>query len=167
MKERFHRRDFGHMQLQTTFDDPKVYARPWTVSIDVDLVPDSELLEYVCGENERDLSHFVTTDEDQKTFQTNVRVAPETLSKYAGIYESVIPGGKLSYEVSAAADRLMVRPPMGGGRIYFAAASQTTFMRPIAGDSVEFVVDADGRVTHFIYRSLEEGERKAVRKGTP
>jgi hypothetical protein len=113
------------------------------------------------------LAHFVATEEDQKSFQTNVSVPSETLSKYAGIYESVAPGGKLTYEVSIADGRLLVRPPMGGGRIYFAAASQTTFVRAIAGDSVEFVTDAEGRVTHFVYRSLEEGERRAVRKSTP
>jgi hypothetical protein len=54
------------MELKTTFDDPKAYARPWTISIEVELMPDTELLEYVCGENERDFQHFVTTDEDRK-----------------------------------------------------------------------------------------------------
>ena len=49
--ERFHRRDFGHMELKMTFEDAKVYARPWTISLDIVLVPDTELLEYVCGEN--------------------------------------------------------------------------------------------------------------------
>ena len=27
--ERYHRRDFGHMDLEITFDDPKYYTRPW------------------------------------------------------------------------------------------------------------------------------------------
>src|SRR6266567_8033064 len=29
--ERYRRTSFGHMDLQVTFDDPKAYARPWTV----------------------------------------------------------------------------------------------------------------------------------------
>ncbi len=57
--ERFHRRDFGHIDLQTTIDDPKAYTRPWTVSYQIRLVPDTELLEYVCNENNRDLEHLV------------------------------------------------------------------------------------------------------------
>jgi hypothetical protein len=32
--ERFRRAEFGHMQIQVTFDDPKICARPWTVSVD-------------------------------------------------------------------------------------------------------------------------------------
>src|SRR5215469_11663743 len=52
--ERFHRRDFGHMDLQVTIEDPKVYTKPVTVKYTQTLVPDSNLLDYVCTENERD-----------------------------------------------------------------------------------------------------------------
>jgi hypothetical protein len=163
--ERFHRIDFGHMQLRTTFDDPKAYTRAWTVSIEIELVPDTELLEHVCNENERDFQHVVTTDEDRKGFQTDVRVSPEMLTQYAGTYDSPVPGRALTYEVSISGGQLMILPPGGGGRIHFPAESETTFVRVIVGDSVEFVRDASGAVTHFIYRSPEEGERKAVRRG--
>jgi hypothetical protein len=56
--ERFHRRDFGHMELQLTFDDPKAYARPVTLKYSEELVPDTDLLDYVCTENERDIKHL-------------------------------------------------------------------------------------------------------------
>lgn len=56
--ERFRRRDFGHMQLQITIDDPKAYTKPWTMTLNPQLVPDTELLEGVC-ENEKDVQHFV------------------------------------------------------------------------------------------------------------
>jgi hypothetical protein len=56
----------------------------------------------------------------------------------------------------------MILPPGGGGRVYFPAESETTFVRVIVGDSVEFVRDASGTVTHFIYLS---GRRRA--KGRP
>lgn len=56
--ERFHRRDFGHMDLQVTIDDPKMYTRPWSVSLKYMLLPDTELIEFVC-ENEKDSQHFV------------------------------------------------------------------------------------------------------------
>lgn len=164
--ERLLRKDFGHMELQTTFDDPKAYSRAWTVQIEVELVPDTEILEYVCNENEQDLQHFVT-DGDQAKVRADVKVTPETLSKYVGVYESLIPGGKFTYEVSLNENQLMIRPPTGGGRIQFSAASDTNFFRSNVGDSVEFVSDKDGRVTHFIYRSPEEGERKAIRRSSP
>ena len=56
--ERFHRKDYGHMDLQVTIDDPKAYTKPWTVTEDVHLLPDSELLEFICNENNRDVGHL-------------------------------------------------------------------------------------------------------------
>jgi len=56
--ERFHRKDYGHMDLQVTIDDPKAYTKPWTVTEDVHLLPDSELLEFMCNENNRDVEHL-------------------------------------------------------------------------------------------------------------
>ena len=52
--ERYHRRDFGHMDLEITFNDPKYYTRPFTIKTGLALLPDSDLPEYVCNENERD-----------------------------------------------------------------------------------------------------------------
>jgi hypothetical protein len=57
--QRFTRSDFGHMNLQTTIDDPKAYTKPWTVSYGITLMPDTEMLEYVCNENNKDVQHLV------------------------------------------------------------------------------------------------------------
>jgi hypothetical protein len=54
---RSRRRDFGHLDLQLTIDDPKAYFKPWTVTQTM-LFADTDLLEYVC-ENEKDLKHLV------------------------------------------------------------------------------------------------------------
>jgi hypothetical protein len=59
--ERFRRRDLGHMEIQITVDDPKMYTRPWTVTVPHELLPDSELMEFVCLENEKSLSHYAET----------------------------------------------------------------------------------------------------------
>jgi hypothetical protein len=59
LTERFHRRDFGHIDLQMTIDDPKAYTKPWTVNLQFTAAPDTELIEYVCDENEKDLHHLV------------------------------------------------------------------------------------------------------------
>jgi hypothetical protein len=56
--ERFRRRDFGHLEMQITFDDPKAYTKPWSVTIPFDLFPDTELIESIC-ENEKDRPHLV------------------------------------------------------------------------------------------------------------
>lgn len=54
--ERFHRRDFGHMDMQMTMNDPKMYTKPWSIDAQFVLQVDTELLEFVCEENERDSS---------------------------------------------------------------------------------------------------------------
>ena len=56
--ERFRRKDFGHMDLEITINDPKAYTKPWTVHQDVHLLPDTELLEFICNENNRDVQHL-------------------------------------------------------------------------------------------------------------
>jgi hypothetical protein len=56
--ERMRRVDFGRMDIEFTFDDPKAYTKPWTVTVPFELMPDTELLEYIC-ENEKDAPHMV------------------------------------------------------------------------------------------------------------
>lgn len=58
LQERFHRRDFGHMDVQITVDDPKLYTKPFTVKVTEILLPDSDVLETVCNENEKDRAHL-------------------------------------------------------------------------------------------------------------
>jgi hypothetical protein len=63
LTERFRRRDHGHMTLQTTVDDPVTYAKPVTITVRFTLLPDSDVLEAFCQENEKDLIHI------QKAFE--------------------------------------------------------------------------------------------------
>jgi hypothetical protein len=57
--ERFHRVNFGSMEIEMTVDDPKAYTKPWTVRLNLALQVDSDLLEYVCLEGEKDSKHMV------------------------------------------------------------------------------------------------------------
>lgn len=61
LTERFRRLDFGHMDVQLTVDDPKTYTRPFTVTLKQRLIPDSDVLESFCAENEKDLRHIPST----------------------------------------------------------------------------------------------------------
>lgn len=51
--ERFVRRDFGRMDVQITIDDPGAYTKPWDVMLPLALAPDTEMLEYICNENNK------------------------------------------------------------------------------------------------------------------
>jgi hypothetical protein len=57
--ERFTRRDLGHMDLQITINDPKAYSKPWNVAAKVHLLPQDDLIEYVCEENNKAPGHMV------------------------------------------------------------------------------------------------------------
>ncbi len=57
--ERFRRSDFGHMTMQITIDDPKAYVKPWSGTLHYHLLPDTELIEFVC-DNEKDVSHMTS-----------------------------------------------------------------------------------------------------------
>jgi hypothetical protein len=57
--ERFRRVNLGTLEIDVTVDDPKAYTKPWTVTVRQRLMPDNELMEFICNENERSSSHFV------------------------------------------------------------------------------------------------------------
>jgi hypothetical protein len=57
--ERFRRPDLGHLEVELTIDDPKAYARPWTIKRVSELAPNEDVMEFVCTENNRDVEHMV------------------------------------------------------------------------------------------------------------
>ena len=81
MTERYHRRDVGHIEVQVTLDDPKTYTRSWTLPMEFALIPDEQLIEYVC-ENERDKSHLIGTSGEE------FHVPAEVLAQYTGTYQA-------------------------------------------------------------------------------
>ena len=58
IEERFHRRDYGHMDLTITITDPQIFTKPISFSVVEELLPDTDLLEHYCVENERDDAHM-------------------------------------------------------------------------------------------------------------
>ncbi len=46
------------MDIQITIDDPKAYTKPWTVTEEARLATGTELMEFICQENNRDLEHL-------------------------------------------------------------------------------------------------------------
>ena len=152
LTERFRRPDFGHLQLEVTFDDPKTFTKPFTLRMDKTYRADTEILEDVC-ENERDSSHLTG----------GVKVAPETLAKYAGTYE--LPGREAVVTISG--DQLIVNDSANPRDRLFVAHSETEFLSSVSEVSLEFFKDAKGAVTHF-NRTGGSKDEKAVRKsGTP
>jgi hypothetical protein len=57
VQERFHRRDFGHLEVTATITGPKTLTRPITINFVDGLLPDTDLLEHYCLENEKEAGH--------------------------------------------------------------------------------------------------------------
>jgi hypothetical protein len=57
--ERFRRTNYGTLDITITVDDPKAYTAPWTTTIRHLIALDTELIDYVCQENEKDVRHLV------------------------------------------------------------------------------------------------------------
>jgi membrane carboxypeptidase/penicillin-binding protein PbpC len=59
MTERWQRLNYGTLRIDVTIDDPKAYTAPFTVRLTQKIVPDGELIEFICAENERSTAHMV------------------------------------------------------------------------------------------------------------
>jgi hypothetical protein len=55
--ERFRRPNYGTLEIEITVDDPKAYTKPWTVKVSQRIMPDTELIEFIC--EDRDATHYV------------------------------------------------------------------------------------------------------------
>lgn len=150
--ERYRRRDFGNMEYELTIDDPKAFAKPFTLRADKTLAPDTDLLEDIC-ENEVSRSHL----------SGGVKLTPHILSQYAGTYE--FAPGRMTV-VTVAGDQLIVQDSANPADRLFVARSETVFLSSVSQAAIEFVKNAQGSVTHFV-RSIAGRDEKAVRKDTP
>jgi hypothetical protein len=58
--ERIRRVNYGNLEVEMTIDDPKAYTKPWkTQPVKLALLLNTDLLEYICNENEKSLPHMV------------------------------------------------------------------------------------------------------------
>jgi len=46
------------MEVEVTFDDPQSYSSPFSIRYTRTLVPDADVIELVCNENEKDRAHI-------------------------------------------------------------------------------------------------------------
>jgi hypothetical protein len=58
--DRLRRPDLGHLEVETTYDDPESFRKPLQTKIVNVLAPDEEVEEYVCAENNQYREHVST-----------------------------------------------------------------------------------------------------------
>ena len=158
--ERYRRRDFGHIDVEMTFDDPKTFFRTWTIATELLFDADTGMLEYVCNENEKDRQHFV---QPSPTSSGANSVDPAVLAKYAGVYQVMTPRGETKATITVRGGQLMADVPgRGSGPMVPQSATHFTF----AGATIEFVTNEKGEVPYFIVHVVE-GDFKASRLDGP
>lgn len=156
--ERYRRIDFGHIQRRITLTDAKVFSKPITISSDLTLVPDTELLEYVCAETPP--YNLTGRTEAEK----NVRVPPEILAKYVGVYdfEGPNPFNFRTLTLSLAGSQLFA-DFNGKGHIPMVALSNTQFSPRLLG-TYEFFTDEHGVVTHIMAHGIQASTKIVKRR---
>jgi hypothetical protein len=150
--ERYLRRDFGHMDLEITIDDPKTFTKPFSLKMPKTLAPDTDLIESIC-ENDRSVPHMLGG--------TGIRIAPEMLSKYTGAYE--FAAGRPAM-ITREGDLLFLQIGANPLKLPLVVDSEKVFISRTNGDLVEFIQDPDGAITGFIFHQGGV-DQKAVRKG--
>lgn len=132
-----------------------VFTKPVTVPIHMELITDTEMLEYYC-ENEKDRAHMSAS----KT-PFDVKVAAEILQTYAGSYDVKEDDGKTSVvEMFAEAGGLYLNYA-NQGKQKLDALSETTFS--LTGTIFEFLRDGQKPVNEFRIK-MAEGELTGLRR---
>ena len=122
-----------------------------------ELAPDTELLEYVCNENEKSRQHLVGKAADE--LKSVVTLPVETLRRYAGTYDLRLPQTPtpIGVEVTLSAGKLW----MNGFELI--PTSETTFVGQVR---VDFAVNDRGEVVQMVFHG-PGGDRIGTRRATP
>ena len=146
MTERYRRTNFGDMEISVTFQDPEAYSKAWTVKLHAELAADTEMLEAVCNENsDNGQQHWVGKASDAE--RTAVKIAPETLAKYAGVYRGLYLRRPRTVEVTFTGGSLFVSVN-GGPKQPVSPQSETMFTG--TGLTYQFMRGSDGVATDVI-----------------
>ena len=152
LTERYRRRDFGHIDLEMVVEDRKTFSRAWRIRGELTFDADTDMLEFVCNENEKDRTRLLATPE---TSRSETRIDRAVLAKNTGTYEVTRPNGtRVTVTVTLEGDQLMLS--LGGGRPPGPLVPQSpTLFTTRGGVAVEFVTSL---VAHNV-----EGDMKGRR----
>jgi hypothetical protein len=145
--ERFRRPDFGRILYQITYDDPVTLTKPLTLSLTANWIGDTDMLESVCNESDRNRVHMIATA------NKGIHLPQATLEKYAGRYE--FSGGSRTV---AAFMGMTQKVTLLNGLLYLNALPmipQTETKFESTGAYAEFKLDASGKVTQLVLGQTE------------
>ena len=142
MTERYTRTDFGHVQIEVTYEDPGAFEKPLDASLEWRFAVDEVMLETVCAEAYGG-EHGTWTSEVTEVEEKAVEIAPGTLARYVGSYQGTYLGALITVEVMLEDGELFLRK--GNSRRPMIPQSETAFL--VGGFGYVFTVDDDGTAT--------------------
>lgn len=140
--ERYQRVDFGHLKIEARLEDPTAYSRPWTYRTTAQFAADTEMGDTRCDPADAGREHW--TGNAAEAQSTSVKVAPETLAKYVGVYKGVWARRPRIVEFTVSGDRLYSAIE-GGEPQALVSKSESDFSSTAV--SYHFNRDASGAVT--------------------
>jgi len=145
--ERYRRPDFGHIQIDVTYDDPGTFDQPLKAAVALEYAADDELLELVCDESSEGNRHWVG-DKAADAATTAVSVDKDILEKYVGTYQGYWLDNWITLVVSLEDGGLFVQRN-GRAKAPLLAQSETTFVCPSCqwGQPYAFTREGDGPAT--------------------
>jgi hypothetical protein len=156
LTERYRRRNFGNMDVEVTYSDPAIYAKPWTVAVRAEIAPDTEMLEWVCNSNNKE--HWVGTASDD--FKNEFKIDPKVLASYVGTYieqPRLWRSKPRSLELSLSEGHLYGNTD-GRGAVRLVAISATEFSG-LYGLNVEITKPASGSVEQLFVKHVSGNYR--------
>ena len=145
--ERFWRVDFGHMRFQITYNDPETLTKPLSVSLAVNYAADTDMLENVCNESDRNKVHLVATA------NTGVHLSAAVLEKYTGRYEFHEGPRAVGAFMGMTQNVTLIDGQLYMNALPLIPQSETRFES--TGADAEFRMDANGKVTRLVLNQTE------------
>jgi hypothetical protein len=145
MTERYRRIDFGHLEIEARLQDPKAYSRSWTFRANAQLAADTEMIDDRCDPADSGREHWTGSISDAQ--KSSVKVSPEVLAKYVGVYKGVWARRPRVVEMTLSGDSLFVSAA-GGQPQRLVPQSETSFSG--TGLGYNFIRDDHGIVTDVI-----------------
>jgi hypothetical protein len=145
--ERFRRVDFGHMQFEITYEDPETLTKPLALSLTMNYAADTDMLENVCNENNRDKVHMVGTA------KAGVPLSSAVLEKYVGRYEFREGSRTVAGFMGIAQNVSLIKGQLYLNALPLIPLSETMFES--TGAVAEFFLDANGTVTRLVLGQTE------------
>jgi hypothetical protein len=119
-------------------------VKPLSIVVNMELAADTEMLEAVCEVNS---DHWVGSFSASQ--KAALRVAPELLATYVGVYSGPYAGRLRTVEMALVDGELLATPFMGRDERLLVATSDTQFLST-EGLGYQFVRDQNGVVTHLV-----------------